>query len=126
LLVYAFLPDPLGILFDEQGVIVHEISKGTFFYSTLFVFVITQIILILFKKGSEMQFNIRHPYLNSWIQGFHLAINLFVLLLLIFIGFANNAVNYTYDSIQFLIYLGPLILIVWALMLPIFMIRKRS
>jgi hypothetical protein len=126
LLVYAFLPDPLGILFDKNGLTVHEISKGTFFYSSLFLFVIVQIILILFKKGSETKFNIQHPYLISWFQGFHLTINLFILLMLIFIGFANNAVNYTYDSIQFLIYLGPLIVILWAVMLPIFLILKKS
>lgn len=126
LLVYAFLPDPFGILFDKNGVSVQAISKGTFFYSSLFVFVIVQIIFILFKKGSETKFNIQRPYLFTWFQGFHLSVNLFIITNLIFIGFANNAVNYTYGSIQLLVYIGPLIVILWLVMLPVFMILKKS
>lgn len=126
LFVYAFLPDPLGILFDKNGSTVKEISKETFFYSTLFMFVIIQIILILFKKGSGMKLKMQRAYLITWFQGFHLSINLFILLILIFIGFANNAVDYSYGSIQFLVYLAPLVVILWLLMLPVFMILKKS
>ena len=126
LLVYAFLPDPLGILFDKNGSTVYEISKGIFFYTTLFIFVIIQIIFILFKRVSGKKLNIQGLYLYTWFQGFHLAVNLFIILMLLFIGFANNAVDYSYGSIQFLVYLGPLIVILWLVMLPVFMILKKS
>ena len=126
LLVYAFLPNPLGILFDKNGIIAHELSKNTFFYITLFLFVTIQIILILFKRRSGIKLNIQRPYINSWLQGFHLTVNIFIILMLIFIGFANNAVDYSYGSISFLVYLAPLIVILWLLALPVFMLLKKS
>lgn len=126
LLVYAFLPDPLGIIFDKKGATMHEMSKETFFYSTLFIFVIIQVVLILFKKGSGLKIRIRDAYFNTWLQGFHLSINLFVILMLMFIGLANNAVDYSYGSIQFLVYLAPLIVILWLLVLPVMILFKKS
>ena len=125
LFVYAFLADPLGILFDKNGSIIHEMSKDTFFYSTLFLFVIIQVILILFKKSIATKMKVQHEYLNIWLQGFYLSINLFIIIMLIFIGFANNAVDYSYNSIQFLVYLAPLIVILWLVVLPVFMILKK-
>ena len=126
LLVYAFLPDPLGILFYDNGSTEHEISKNIFFYSMLSVFIIIQVIMVLFKRGNGIKLNGQRPYLFTWFRGFHLSINLFIILISIFIGFANNAVNYTYDSIRFLVYIGPLIVILWLIMLPVFMIVKKS
>ena len=126
LLVYAFLPDPLGILFDKDGSTVHELSKDTFFYALLFMFVIIQTILILFKRGTGKKLNVKRPYIHTWFQGFHLTVNLFILLMLIFIGFANNAIDYSYGSVLFLVYLAPLIVILWLLMLPLFLKPGKS
>jgi hypothetical protein len=126
LIVYAFLPDPTGILFNENGLRIHETPKGTFFYSALFLFVISQIILILFKKGVMLKTKLKFPYIITWFQGFHLSINLFIILILAFIGLANNAVDYTLSSIQFISYIAPLIVIVWLFMLPIFLLLKKS
>jgi len=126
LLVYAFLPDPLGLLFNEDGLAIREMSKNTFFYSTLFLFVISQIILILFKNGSLIKMKLKREYLNTWFQGFHLSINLFVILMLIFIGLANNAVDYSFSSIQFINYLAPLVVLVWLVILPVLLIHKKS
>jgi hypothetical protein len=126
LLVYAFLPDPLGILFDKNGSIVYDISKGAFFYTALFMYVIIQIILILFKRESGIKLNVQRPYLKTWFQGFHLAVNMFIILMLLFVGLANNAVDYSYGSIMFLVYLAPLIVVVWLVVLPVLIILKRS
>lgn len=126
LFVYAFLPDPLGLIFNEDGLPIQEMPKNTFFYSTLFLFVIIQIILILFKNGRLFKIKLKREYLISWFQGFHLSINLFIILMLTFIGLANNAVDYSYSSIQFINYLAPLLVLVWILMLPIFLLVRKS
>ena len=126
LLVYAFLPDPLGLLFNEDGLAIREMSKNTFFYSTLFLFVISQIILILFKNGRLFNMKLNREYLITWFQGFHLSINLFVILMLIFIGLANNAVDYSFSSIQFISYLAPLGVLVWLIILPFLLLLKKS
>ena len=125
LLVYAFLPDPLGILFNEDGSAIRDMAKNTFFYSVLFFFVISQIILMLFKNGRLFKRKMKHEHLIIWFQGFHLSINLFIILMLIFIGFANNAVDYSFSSIQFINYLAPLVVVVWLAMLPVFLLLKK-
>jgi len=126
LIVYAFLPDPIGILFNENGLAIYEMSKDTFFYSVLFLFVISQIILILFKRGVMFKTKLKFSNIITWFQGFHLSINLFIILMLAFIGLANNAVDYTFSSIQFISYLAPLLVIVWLVMLPVFLLLKKS
>ncbi len=126
LLVYAFLPDPLGILFNKNGLTVHEISKDIFFYSTLSIFVVIQVFMFLIKRENLRKLNSQRPYFNTWFQGFHLTVNLYIITMLIFIGFANNAINYTYDSIHFLVYLGPLIIILWVVIFPVILILKKS
>ena len=126
LIVYAFLPDPTGIFFNENGLTIYEMSKDTFFYSVLFLFVISQIILILFKRGVMFKTKLKFSNIITWFQGFHLSINLFIILMLAFIGLANNAVDYTFSSIQFISYLAPLLVIVWLVMLPVFLLLKKS
>ena len=126
LIVYAFLPDPIGILFNENGLAIYEMSKDTFFYSVLFLFVISQIILILFKRGVMFKTKLKFSNIITWFLGFHLSINLFIILMLAFIGLANNAVDYTFSSIQFISYLAPLLVIVWLVMLPVFLLLKKS
>ena len=126
LIVYAFLPDPIGILFNENGLAIYEMSKDTFFYSVLFLFVISQIILILFKRGVMFKMKLKFSKIITWFQGFHLSVNLFIILMLAFIGLANNAVDYTFSSIQFISYLAPLLVIAWLVTLPIFLLLKKS
>lgn len=126
IVVYAFLPDPAGILFNENGLTIHETPKNTFFYSALFLFVISQIILILFKRGVMFKMKLKFSNIITWFQGFHLSVNLFIILMLTFIGLANNAVDYTFSSIQFISYLAPLLVIAWLVTLPIFLLLKKS
>ena len=126
LLVYAFLPDPLGLIFNEDGLAMKELSKNTFVESTLFLLVFSQIVLILFKNGRIFKMKLKREYLITWFQGFHLSINLFIILILIFIGLANNAVDYSFNSIQLISYLAPLVVVAWFLMLPIYLLLKKS
>jgi len=127
LVVYAFLPDPSGLLFNSDGISVIEVSKNTFFYSILFIFVIIQTLHIVFiqttLKRKEGNYNKK---ISIWIQGMILSINLFIILMIVFIGLANNADDFSFKSIRFLALLAPSIVITWLLTLPFFMfIRKR-
>ena len=103
LIVYAFIPDPSGLLYNKEGYRILSISRNTFFYSTIFIFVFLQVIPILFNKlvltdkKNHMLQNI-----EIWFQGMRLAINLFIILMLIFIGLANNAVDFSFSSIHYL------------------------
>jgi len=127
LIVYAFLPDPSGLLFGGQGNIIIEISRDTFFYSALFIFVIIQILYIIFNRTILKQ-RIESPggRMSTWIQGMILSVNLFIILMIIFIGLANNAVDYSYKSIHLVAYIAPSIVIVWLLTLPFFLFLRKE
>jgi hypothetical protein len=119
--VYAFLPDPCGLLFNGKGDAVFEVSKNTLFYTVFFIFVIIQILFMLYDKVISIRKEIKpNLKISTWLQGMILSINLFIILILIFIGLANNAVDYSFSSIRFLAYVAPLIVIIWLLSLPFF------
>ena len=126
LLVYAFLPDPSGLLFNKEGLRILSCSKNTIFYSALFIFVVLQVLFILFNKSVLAKSNtIMMQKIQLWFRGMHLAINLFIILMLIFIGLANNAIDYTFSSIHYLAYLAPSIVILWLLTLSVFLFMYR-
>ena len=127
LLVYAFLPDPSGLLFNEEGIIMFSTSRNTFFFSGLIIFVLIQTLGVVFghnilKKNNTTSWR----NFSTWFLGMRLSINLFLILLLIFIGLANNAVDYSFDSIRLLAYLGPAILIGWLCTFPLFRSPRRK
>ena len=122
LLVYAFMPNPTGILFNENGEIIYAVSRNVFFYTFLGIFFTVQLIFYLFrtyvliiwlnKKGKHN--------LTNWFRVMFLLVNLFFILFVSFLGFANNAVDYTYSSIAILAIVGPLLMFVWLLLLPVY------
>jgi hypothetical protein len=127
LIVYAFLPDPSGLLFDETGHRIIEISKNVFFYSSLFIFVAIQVLYIVFHhtilKPKEGAADLD---MTTWIQGMIFAVNLFIILTIVFIGLANNAVDYSFSSIRFLAFLAPSIVVLWLLTLPFFLFLRKE
>lgn len=127
LVVYAFLPDPSGLLFNSDGGSIVEVSKNTFFYSILFIFVIIQILYIVFNQTTLIRKEGSHnKKISTWIQGMILSINLFIILMIVYIGLANNAVDYSFKSIRFIAFVAPSIVILWLLTLPFFLfIPKR-
>jgi len=127
LTVYAFMPQPAGILFDEEGKTIYSVPRDTFFYFSLFAFIAIQLIVFFFIKNLEKKAegDVMQRFL-IWSQGFNLAINLFFILFLVFIGLANNAVDYSFSSIQFILYAAPLVVILWVMLLPVWLYVKRG
>lgn len=126
LLVYAFLPDPSGLIFNAKGDIIYSASRNSIFFSGLFLFVIIQTTGIAYDKNVINKKN-SAPWQKFfiWFYGMRLSINLFMILLLAFIGLANNAVDYSFGSIQYLAYLGPAMVIGWLCVLPFFLFLKE-
>lgn len=122
LLVYAFLPDPSGIMFTKDGAIIYSVSRNVFFYAFLVVFFLVQLIFYLFRTYvfSNWLENHEKQRLIAWFRGMFLLVNLFFILFVTFLGLANNAVDYTYSSVVNLAIAGPFLIIVWLLLLPVF------
>jgi Na+/H+ antiporter NhaD/arsenite permease-like protein len=119
------MPDPVGIIFSASGNIEYEITRNMFFYSFLGIFFLLQLTFFLFRTYVlNTRFNdIDKPDLAIWFRGMFLAVNIFFILLVTFIGLANNAIDYTYASIASLVYLGPFLLLIWLMLFPVFYFR---
>lgn len=122
LIVYAFLPDPVGILFYKDGNTVYEITRNTFFYTSLGLFFLLQLAFYLFRIYvlNRGLYRLDKRDLATWFRGMFLCVNIFFILLVIYIGLANNAINYSYSSIINLAFIGPFILLGWLMLLPVF------
>ena len=127
LIVYAFLPDRVGIMFSNSGEKLYAISRNVFFYSLLWIFFLVQLTFYLFRiyvlkswlKNSE------RLNLSVWFRGMFLTVNIFFILMVAFLGLANNAIDYTYKSIQNLAFAGPVMLLIWLLLLPAFYVSSK-
>lgn len=120
LFVYAFLPDPAGIIFTKNGDIIYAVSRNVLFYLFLVIFFLVQLIFYLFRTyvlNNWLENQDKHQ-LIFWFRGMFLLVNLFFILFVSFLGLANNAVDYTYSSVVNLAIAGPLLMIVWLLLLP--------
>lgn len=122
LVVYAFLPDPVGIAFSDKGYMIGKVSRNTFFYLFAGGFILFQLIFYLFNSlVLKNRFTGRSAYgMKAWFKGMFLSVNIFLILLILFYGFANNAVDYSYASILSLAIAGPVILVIWLLLFPLF------
>ena len=126
LVVYAFLGKEAGVLFDKNGNQVFTLTKNQFFYYSFFtalVFnLIFQIFTVYLKKGrkSAVQENTAElrKSLIIWWQFLVMSVNLFFTCFLIFAGLANNAENYSFESVTFIPVVGIGPLIVTLLVLP--------
>jgi len=127
MIVYAFMPESAGILFNDKGDRIQEISRDTFFYATLIGFVLFQLLFYLFIVNVlNKKFNTSKKInMSIWFKGMFLAINFFFILMLIFIGLANNAIDYTFTSIEYISFLGPGLIVVWLLIFPIFYFKSK-
>jgi hypothetical protein len=122
LAVYAYLPEPVGIFFSEKGKIINEISRNTFFYLSAGGFILIQLIFYLFKKlvVKNGSFSKGRNGLEAWFRGMFLAVNIFLILMILYFGFANNTMDFSYTSILLFAIAGPVILVIWFLLFPLF------
>jgi len=126
LLVYAFLGEKCGIIFTESGEALFLITKNEFFYYFLFSFFLFHVIIYLYKKSSVTKNKDNSKPIFIWLQGMVLAINIFFILMTVFIGFANNAIDYTFESIKFIGYAGPAFIMIWLIAFPVFLLKKKT
>lgn len=106
LLVYAYLPIQVNL--NVEG--LASLHKQDFFYKVLLGVVVINVLLRVLIHVGLRGINDR---LFVWISSFIFIFNLYVTLLIGFIGVANNPLHFTANSYSYLTYLGPLMLIAW-------------
>ncbi|MCF6352502.1 MAG: hypothetical protein L3J06_05795 [Cyclobacteriaceae bacterium] len=112
---YAGLPEQVLVLLDNDGNPTQYIDKNYFFYGTLFLLIITNLLFYtlanLLLKGGEVKTQLNGMY----ILALSAIVNIFFAVTLTFLAIINGQENFDYNSFAPFIYLSLGLFIVWLL-----------
>lgn len=139
LYVYAYLPGMVGIQADPQGYVNEFVSRSTFFYVSVGIFLVANISLYVLKRmletiwerGSSAGGTISarqsmRKDVADWLLGFAAAINIFFVLILVYLAIFNNSEDMNQGMYAPLVYGGPVLMAILFLILIYIFAKKRS
>lgn len=121
LLVYAFLPISVDLHIDGFG----ALHKQQFFYYAIAIFVVINLVLrLIFHFGTRGL----SEQVNEWFTLLIFIVNVYLTLLIGFVGVINNETHISASSYAYLNYLGPIAIFGWVigLFFNLFASRKTS
>ncbi|WP_373524048.1 DNA topoisomerase IV [Aquiflexum sp.] len=135
LYIYSALPDQVIYEFDNQGGTSKIISKNTFFYIGIILFVVLNVILIAPGKLIENQAtknlkrlfpigDIFRDYMLTWIYSFVGIINFSLCIMSLFVHSINNQNEISSGDFNFFFYLIPVFFVVWIVGLFWILLQK--
>ncbi|HBH24229.1 MAG TPA: hypothetical protein DDY13_12495 [Cytophagales bacterium] len=134
LLVYAYLHENPTFYLDENQQI--GISLNSFFYGSLIIFAFANLFLNimlsfsdkiapgmrsgLFFRSAEMKANFR-----IWLYGFNAATNFFLLSIVGYLGLLNSSDQYGLSGYRWVVYMGPVFVVIILIGLILMLGRGR-
>lgn len=134
LLIYAFLPEQVGVHANEWGMPDEFIERSIFFYSSLVVFLLAngllyslyKLLLITRRTVQTEQSLVLRQALAGWFLGFAGALNLLFIMVMAFFALLNRQGTSRFDVYALLVYGGPLLIgLMLALLVYILMKYRR-
>ncbi|MFP4093197.1 MAG: hypothetical protein ACLFUB_01845 [Cyclobacteriaceae bacterium] len=132
-LSYAFLSESVAISADERGIPDEFITKETFFYTALAIFVVINLLGSAFLRiltgvpaSSGMYFRSGNfkENITSWFAGFIGIVNVFLASAAAYIALYNNQGDYQISQFNWLIYVAPVLMFI-SLVWLVIIIGKR-
>lgn len=120
LLVYAYLPVMVKLEPESTGGL--EIHRENFFYYTVGFFVVINVLLLAIQKLSENK--IPTEGAKAWSRGAAFVINIYLTLLVGFIGVINNSAHLDASGFTYLNYFGPFLIFSWVVGLIYMLVKK--
>jgi surface polysaccharide O-acyltransferase-like enzyme len=132
---YAYLVGQVdyGLGLDGNAPII---DRNTYFFSAILIFLFVNIIISWFlkslKKVSSTKdgIGLRNYSLKKdllvWFKGFGGIINLVLALIMFFIGLMNISESRSAFTLNFYVYLGPILLLVWLIYLVVILTKTRT
>ena len=106
LTIYAYLPISVDLNLEWFS----AVHKQSFFYQALGVFIILNILLrVIFGLG----FKKLQQLIRGWLRLLICIVNIYLIVLVAFIGVWNNATSIAPAGYSYLNYIGPSLLIFW-------------
>ncbi|WP_258097536.1 hypothetical protein [Marinoscillum pacificum] len=120
LLVYAYLPVMVNLTLDNSDL---QLRKEDFFYFGIGVFVVVNLFFLGFQKLYES--HISKLEVKAWVRGLSFVVNIYLTLIVGFIGVINNTAHLDPSGFAYLNYLGPFLIFIWVVGL-IYLAKMKS
>ncbi len=123
LTVYAKLPENTMLFIGDLMT-----TKQAFFYITLIMFFIINFLFAalgwLYSKSKTNK--LKQKQLREWLVSLPVAINFYIIFIVAYIGELNDRAAGGADSFYYLLYLGPLLIVVWLIAFAKIMLTSSS
>lgn len=132
---YAALPEQIGFRFDDQGILLRDFAKNTFFYGLAFGFLVLNLVTIYTPKTLETKANRKlhrlfpigdpyRDYLLAWFYSFGGWVNASLSLAALFVHAINNQEVISASAYNLWFFLMPVVLFVWVGALFVLLFKK--
>ena len=126
LYTYASLPGMVAYEFNNLGDGTSSIERETFFYLGLLVLTVTNFSLYILSKNLRYNSESAHELMMRWQYSFAAVINLFLVVIMIFLYLANSGENFNFDSFGYMIFVSLGLIFIWVLSLPVIILKARK
>ena len=119
---YASLAGQVSYRFDGDGSALELVDRNTFFFSSVIIFLVANVICVSFIKvlkkikTSDEGVGIRNKGLKTdiitWVRGFAGILNIMFTTIVFFIGYMNMN-ELKLDVLSIYLYIGPILLVFW-------------
>lgn len=129
---YAFLPERISLYGDT---LKPAVDRETFFYVALALFVIVNLAALILRRMLEALPLSSAVYarneafkeqLIAWFGGLLSAVNVCLITLVGYVSLANNQGSFAISSFNFLVYLGPVLMVGCLLWLAAVLAERRK
>lgn len=132
---YAALPEQIGFRLEDQGVLLRDYAKSTFFYGFALIFLALNLVTVYTPKTLETKTNLKlhrlfpigdpfRDYILAWFYSFGGWVNLSLSLAAVFVHAINNQDIIDASAYNFWYFLMPVVLFIWVGALFVLLLKK--
>ncbi len=112
-IAYAGLPDQVLVLLDNEGNPTQYIGRNMFFYGTLSLLIITNLLFYVLGNLLRKSINEQAQKSGKFVFSLAIIINIFLAVALTFLGILNGQENFDYSSFAPFIYFSIGLFAIW-------------
>lgn len=123
-LIYAFMPIMVELGSEEMSLNMH---RENFFYYGLATFLGINILVAVLLRMLEAWFaSIGNELVETWVLGLHVVINVYLTLIVGYIGVLNNTATMLASTYAYLNFIGPTLIFLWIFGLIYLVVKKKE
>ena len=118
LLIYASLPEQVVV--QQENAKLVSLPRDTVFYLSLALMTLGNVLVYIIAKVYQ-----KNEAFRTWFYGFVVTLNIFFIVALNLLNLFNNAEKFDYKRIDFVIYGSVVLVILWALTWPFYILYRK-